>query len=741
MKRTFLLSLLASMALVNANEIELPKMTIDAHHDSLDVPSSSASVTAQTINESINIINTEDAVKYLPSIHIRKRYIGDRNGIIATRTSGTLSSAHSLVYADGVLLSNLLGNSYAFPPRWSMVNPEEIERIDVLYGPFLAQYPGNSIGNTLLITTQMPQKFQAHFDVQGFIEDYELYGTRESYKGGQGSLSVGNKNGDVTWALSYNHLDSTSHPMSYATFSPSTINATGADKIVTGYYKDLDPSNKDRIVVGATSIDHTVQDTAKLKLAYDITPTASIMYTLGLWENDSQGSFDSYLRDSNGATVQTGTVNIEGKRYNLGSAFKNSITQQQHLMNALSFKTTTLGEWDVEAVASMYDYTTDESRTQNTSGSTSGTITDQDGTGWKTLDVIVDYRPHYAKEHLLKLGAHMDRYELASQTDNTADWENGSALSLNSRFGGTTQTNALFAQDAWSFAPNYQLVVGGRYEEWSAKDGTTVKGATVYNHPQRNEEYFSPKISLEYAIQNWLLRGGVGRAVRFPTVSELFQGSFNGSNVITNNDPNLKPEDAISYELSASAELDGGMFRASVFVEDLKDALYTQTYINSGGGTTTNIQNIDQILSKGIELAYMQNDAIVTDLTLQGSVTYVDSKVKKNDLQPLYVGKKQVRVPDWRATAVATYHQTKNFDYSVACRYSGEQFNTLDNTDPNGDTYGGTSTFFIVDAKTSYKFENGLGLSAGVDNINNDKAYAFHPYNQRTFFLRAAYDF
>jgi iron complex outermembrane receptor protein len=438
MKRTFLLSLLASMALVNANEIELPKMTIDAHHDALDVPSSSASVTAQTISESINIINTEDAVKYLPSIHIRKRYIGDRNGIIATRTSGTLSSAHSLVYADGVLLSNLLGNSYAFPPRWSMVNPEEIERIDVLYGPFLAQYPGNSIGNTLLITTQMPQKFQAHFDVQGFIEDYELYGTRESYKGGQGSLSVGNKNGDVTWALSYNHLDNTSHPMSYATFSPSTINVTGADKIVTGYYKDLDPSNLDRIVVGATSIDHTVQDTAKLKLAYDITPTASIMYTLGLWENDSQGSFDSYLRDSNGATVQTGTVNIEGKRYNLGSAFKNSITQQQHFMNALSFKTTTGGEWDVEAVASMYDYTTDESRTQNTSGSTSGTITDQDGTGWKTLDVIVDYRPHYAKEHLLKFGAHTDRYELASQTDNTADWENGSALSLNSRFGGTT---------------------------------------------------------------------------------------------------------------------------------------------------------------------------------------------------------------------------------------------------------------------------------------------------------------
>ena len=35
----------------------------------------------------MNVVNTEDIVKYLPSLQIRKRYIGDRNAIIAARTS------------------------------------------------------------------------------------------------------------------------------------------------------------------------------------------------------------------------------------------------------------------------------------------------------------------------------------------------------------------------------------------------------------------------------------------------------------------------------------------------------------------------------------------------------------------------------------------------------------------------------------------------------------------------------
>ena len=105
----------------------------------------------------INATDAEDALKYLPSLTVRKRYIGDYDhAVLATRASGTGNSARSLVYADGILLSNLLGNGAGFTPRWGLVAPEEIERVDVLYGPFSAAYSGNSAGAIVDFVTRMP---------------------------------------------------------------------------------------------------------------------------------------------------------------------------------------------------------------------------------------------------------------------------------------------------------------------------------------------------------------------------------------------------------------------------------------------------------------------------------------------------------------------------------------------------------------------------------------------------------
>jgi iron complex outermembrane receptor protein len=114
------------------------------------------------MTESVNVVNTEDALKYLPSLVVRKRRIGDQQAPLATRTSGLGQSARSLIYADGYLLSSLIGNNNSSAsPRWALVTPEEIERIDVMYGPFSAAYPGNSMGAVVEISTRMPQQLEA----------------------------------------------------------------------------------------------------------------------------------------------------------------------------------------------------------------------------------------------------------------------------------------------------------------------------------------------------------------------------------------------------------------------------------------------------------------------------------------------------------------------------------------------------------------------------------------------------
>src|SRR5436309_7397323 len=105
------------------------------------------SVTTQKIEQTVNILDPEDAVKYLPSVFLRKRNNGDTQAVMGTRVWGVSSSARSLVFADGVPLSALIANNNNIGgPRWGLVSPSEIERIDMMYGPFSAAYAGNSMG-------------------------------------------------------------------------------------------------------------------------------------------------------------------------------------------------------------------------------------------------------------------------------------------------------------------------------------------------------------------------------------------------------------------------------------------------------------------------------------------------------------------------------------------------------------------------------------------------------------------
>ncbi|OPX53890.1 TonB-dependent receptor plug domain-containing protein, partial [Oceanospirillum multiglobuliferum] len=138
-----------------------------------------------------------------------------------------------------------------------------------------------------------------------------------------------------------------------------------------------------------------------------------------------------------------------------------------------------------------------------------------------------------------------------NETYNTPAWIDGAAGRFSNAFKGKTQTQALYAQDAWRFLPRWKFVYGVRYEDWQANDGLQAVGAAALPYPNAEAHHFSPKASLSFDVTDTLtLRASVGRAYRFPTVSELFQGQINGSSIFNNN-PNLQPEDDLSKELTA----------------------------------------------------------------------------------------------------------------------------------------------------------------------------------------------
>lgn len=101
--------------------------------------------------EQQNAQTAEEVLKYMPSLQIRQRYVGDPNGMLGIRGADMFSTARSMVYADGLPLHNFLQASFNGAPRWSLVGPNEIDSVDVVYGPFSAEYSGNSIGGVVNI--------------------------------------------------------------------------------------------------------------------------------------------------------------------------------------------------------------------------------------------------------------------------------------------------------------------------------------------------------------------------------------------------------------------------------------------------------------------------------------------------------------------------------------------------------------------------------------------------------------
>jgi iron complex outermembrane recepter protein len=718
------------------------------------IPTTIEGVTREQIEQTINATDSEDALKYFPSLLVRKRYIGDYNhAILSSRASGTGNSARSAVYADGILLSNYLGNGIAngtnYAPRWGLVTPEEIERVDVLYGPFSAAYPGNSVGAVVDYVTRMPTKFEAHTKLSGFTQDFKLYGTDSRFSGSQASASLGNRNGDWSWFINANRTESTGQPLTFATRTLSTTAPAAGATVVSGAVPGLNTRNVPWLLLGGATQYETRQEHLKFKVAYDFSSTVRASYTLGYWKNGAENRSQSYLRDAAGTPVYSGNVSINGRGYTLAASdFGVSNEALTHVMHGLSVKSNTQGTWDWEVAASLYDYQKDQIRAATTAqpaalNGGAGTLQDQDGTGWNTLAFKGIWRPEGLKgAHIVDFGFQQDSYQLRILKSNTVgSWLTGGAGAVVSDVGGKTRLRSLYAQDAWSFAPQWKTVLGARMENWTASSGFTTFGPgnpANTSYASRSDNAVSPKGALSYQWSaDTVLKASVGRAVRFPTVGELY-GATATVNSQYINDPNLKPEKSWTTELTAEKDLGNALLRLTFFAENTRDALYSQTTLDTAANTNiSRVQNVGRIKTQGVELAFSGSDVFKKGLDLSGSITYADSRIKENNgfvaVAGDTLGKYQPRVPVWRATALASYRFTPELSGTFAARYSGRQYSSLDNTDVNGFAYQGTSRYFTTDVRVRYQVNKQWSAAVGIDNLNNYQYWNFHPYPQRTF--------
>ena len=717
-----------------------------------NLPTTTESVTADVMAKTINVVTPEDSIKYLPNVLIRQRHVGDTQSPVTTRTSGVGASARSLIYVDGILISSLIGNNNSSAsPKWGLVSPDAIERVDILYGPFAAAFAGNSIGSVIAFTTRMPSAFEASGQVQGALQWFSKYGDSKSYGTGRLAANIGDRFDGFAFRLSYNHLDNKGQPLAYATATvPPATSATGT--VVAGGFNDANRTNVPIVVLGSTGIEHQIQDNVSGRLTYEISPTVTAGYTFGLFINNNDSMVNSYLRDGGGQPAYAGALNIGGRAYTVAaSTFSNGVyrSDEIQLAHGLSVASHSGGVFDFEIVGTLFDTIKSRQRIPSAAlpaafSGGAGSTTSLDDTGWHTVDAKGTARL-FGDAHVITFGAHEDGFKLNNPRTALTDWINGADGATLSASSGRTRTQALWAQEAWAITPQVKATVGARYERWKAYDGNNFSASPALNvaQPAVNDDGLSPKFVLAYQpLPDWTFKGSVGLAYRFPTVTELYQAITTGTQLSVPN-PNLKPERALSSELSGEKSWAGGNARLSIFDERIHNTLLSQTAPLLAGSTTlfSYVQNVDRTHATGVEFVASQKDVLIRGLEFSGWVTYVRAKIDKDTAFAVAVGKDLPQLPHWRGSIVATYTPSDDLSMTIAARYSDRAFATIDNSDHYANTYQGFGAYFVVDTHVRYQVTPHVAAGLGINNLNDRSYFVFHPFPQRTVIADLKYTY
>ncbi len=756
------------------------------------LPNPVSSVTRKEIERTINIVNPEDSVKYLPSLFVRKRNIGDTQATLQTRTWGVGSSARSLVYADDLLLTALIGNDNTIgAPRWGLVSPEEIERVDFLYGPYAAQYSGNSMGGVLKITTRMPDKLEVTAKNTTAIQDFSLYGTSAGLVTNITNIFVGDRINDFSWTVSGNWQRGSQQPLTY-------VNASGTN--LYGYPGAYFATNRFGVpatVLGATGNLANDQVNGKLKLAYDVTPTIRATYTLGFWSNDGTSYPQNYLAANYApffgrAFTPSPPWPGQSVAQNFASGYYR--IQEKMLTNAGAIRSNTGGLFDFEISASNFTYLQSDQRQPFSGAIPYGgyTATGRNqiftGTYWTLFDAKGIVRPEgLLKDHDISFGLHGDHFNLNNPTYLTTWWPAGQNAAIpgvaQSISQGSTRTQALWVQDAFKIDPKLKLTVGVRGEHWTGSNGynqslgslnavglgSTASRASLLPvfQPVKNNTRFSPKGSLQWTPDDiWTITGSIGMANRFPTARELYSLTTTPgpTGVLANPNPNLTPEVALTKEVAFERMIGtDGTGRVTLFDEEVRDAIISQSTFVPGTTQLVNTPvNVQRVRNSGVEVAFSKQNVLFKGLELTGSATWLNARIVSNptwaptvtlgnfspsnpgnlDFWALSVAGKNVpNVPNWRGTVAATYSPDDHWAFTVAMRYQGRMWSTLTNNDFTRGVYAAFDPFFVVDTKIHYKLNDRFSFDFGVDNINNYKYFLFHPFPQRTFYVAGKYEF
>ena len=713
---------------------ELPEVVVTATRVETPVEVAPASVNVVT-KERIEFKapkTIDQALNDISGVFVRRgKGLMDTLSFITLR--GIPEQKRTLILMDGVVLNN----PYTGNVKMGGYYPEDLERVEVVKGPFSSLYGGYAMGGVVQFITKMPEKREFTLKT-GYGSSWERGEAMDDLR--RVYISYGDKFWNkLSIFLSYGRQDTNGYPTDF------NVQTTKPPAGITGYEETYTREGKSAYLIGDKGDNRWWDDGITIKAQYEFTKDTKLR--LSFMRNRYEYNYDdphTYLRDASGNPVWSyGSV----REYTF---LPGPLGRTQNTY-ALNFETKLFKDLSMKINLSYFDTEKDWYVTTLSGATRSGCGPDPTKCGYVSNTPADAYMadiqfslPIFSNQ-ILTFGGSFRREYADTKEKYLRNWKDeDSTTTLKYESKGKARTYALFVQDEIMLLNNLTAYIGFREDFWKTYDGYVIdlnpngtpKAGYPKEYPSKSKSSFSPKVSLVYKpFETTTIRSSIGKAFRPPTVYELYRTWTASSGITYAGNPQLDPETVVSWDIGIEQKLwKGAKVSLTYFENYMKDLIYRKT-VNT---TYQELVNVGKAESRGVEFEFEQR--FDKWLRLFMNFTYTHSEIKENKAKPETEGRRLTYTPLWRANVGLEFERSKFQGYIIG-RYVDKWYINDDNSDKKTYVYGSYDEYFVVDGRISYQLTKFSKLSFEVDNIFNEKYYQYYKAPGRQWFVELSLKF
>jgi iron complex outermembrane recepter protein len=619
-----------------------------------DIPAQVDVITSDEI-DNLPVLNIDDVLKLSTNVSVNRSWgIFSKNAAVTMR--GLESSARTLILVDDVPKNKIAGGSV----NWHNINPDIVDRIEIIKGPASALYGNNAMGGVINIITKRPtEKFSG--SLKSYYGTYNTFGNSINLMGSNIKEHKG-----FYWNLNgfYRQGDG------YIFEPPEFLDETDVMTYLSEYG-------------GGSKLGYQFNENNYIELVYDFYDETR---GSGRKVHEEDGSYESYL------TNQL-RLKYAGKIKQADFKVVAYFTREDYNAQKES-----LNDYDEYR---LYDSETDK--------------TD------KGLWFI--YSTKIKKTNLVTIGAEVKMGDVVGNEIYRTSPDLINFNSKMNIYGLFIQDEANFLKEKLKLIAGIRCDVASFYDGFqSVIEPTKTTGFTESfseNLPKDEWIAFSPKLSLQYSLsKNAKVYISYGVGFKPPKLKDLSQtGKIRKGFRIAN--PNLKPETLTNYEIGYSQSLcDKIKFNTAIYYSmgnDFQTLVGNGDSIDTGGSDLKPIlqtENIAQVRIIGTEFSVQY--FMSKNLWFHIGYSYNDSKIIDCGVSSVnpdldLSGKYMIEVSPHLFFATVNW-KNKYFNTNISCNFVDEQWYDDENTILIED-------YFLANIKLSKTFKEKYNVFVDIQNV------------------------